>query len=138
MLGSKTKKVITFKTWHAILLGVMFIVALGVHLSSRFYPKAWVKIQGEQYRVLVADTPERWDAGLSNRPDVGDYDGMLFIFSERAERRMVMRGMLFPLDILWIQGDTIVDMAPNLQPDPAQTEAALRVYPGRLPADMVL
>jgi uncharacterized membrane protein (UPF0127 family) len=51
---------------------------------------------------------------------------------------MVMRDMNFPLDIIWLDGFTIVDMAPNLQPEKGRTEEDLTPYFARLPSTLVL
>ncbi len=138
MFGFSEKKFRAFKPWHGILVGVIALLTLGVWLRSLHWPTAWIRIKDQEYRVLVADTPKHWFKGLSDRKDLTGYDGMIFIFPALEQHAMVMRDMHFPLDILWIQGDTIVDMAPNLEPDLSQTEAELRVYQGRLPSDKVL
>ncbi len=128
----------TFKFWYALFFLVMVVVALGIWFATLYWPKALVRIKGQDLRVLVAHTPKHWFQGLSNRKDLGKYQGMLFVFPTSEQHAMVMRDMKFPLDILWIEQGVIVDMAPNLQPDPSTTEAGLKVYTARLASDTVL
>ena len=69
---------------------------------------------------------------------MGKYDGMLFVFANRVQHTFVMRNMLFPIDIVWLNKGEIVDIAPNIQPEPGKNEASLTPYFARLPSDMVL
>lgn len=86
-----------------------------------------IKIGNKTFRVELADTIFSRFRGLSGREDMGSYDGMLFIFPWRARWRMCMRGMKFPLDLVWIDGDKIVEVTPNLQPNSAIIKPSKRV-----------
>ena len=67
--------------------------------------------------VEIADeASERWQ-GLSDRANLGENNGMLFIFPNLQKRTFVMRRMHFPLDIIWIKDDEIVGIASNLAPE---------------------
>ncbi|TAN33827.1 DUF192 domain-containing protein [Patescibacteria group bacterium] len=121
---------------------IMLLVILGFSIFGKIYYSRWptavVKIGGREVSVLVADNELHRFKGWSKRDDMGKYGGMLFVFPERGQHAMVMRDMRFPLDIIWIDGTKIVDIAPNLQPDPANTEAGLTPYFARLPSTLVL
>lgn len=95
-------------------------------------------IAGRQIKVLVADNFAHLMKGWSDRKDMGEYQGMLFVFPGRGFHTMVMRDMNFPLDIVWIDGNSIVDLAPNLPPEPGRAEAQLTPYSARLPSTLVL
>ena len=116
------------KKWQLLLLAAIMLTAVGVKAYAYVWKKATVSIGGQKVRVLVADTDTRLFGGWSNHKDMGNYGGMLFIFRERAQHTMVMRDMQFPLDIVWLDGNTVVDMAPNLPPEPGRTEAELTPY----------
>ena len=42
---------------------------------------------------------------------------MLFVFPDKEERQFVMRNMNFPLDILFIDDDKIINIAADLPPE---------------------
>ncbi len=128
----------TFKVWHALFFVAMIVVALGIWFATLYWPKAIVRVGGQDVKVLVAHTPAHWFKGLSDRKSLGKYGGMLFVFPASEQHPMVMRDMKFSLDIIWIQNGLIVDIAPNLAPDPSPTESGLVVYAARLPSDSVL
>jgi len=133
------KKVKEFKRWHLIVLAVVVLAALAFKLYSVWHiSEARVTIAGVELRVRVADTPNLRFRGWSNYQDMGGFEGMLFVFPERGQHTMVMREMLFPLDIVWVDGKSVVDIAPNLQPDPAKIEAELTPYFSRAPSTWVL
>lgn len=77
--------------------------------------------------------------GLSGRPGLPWDKGMLFIFETRAPHAFWMRGMLFSLDIIWIDGDRIVDIKENL-PAPSRDipDDQLPIFKPQAAADKVL
>ena len=125
-------------TWHVWFLVGMIVLGIIFKIYASYWPHAVVKVNGYELKVLLADTPDHRYSGCSNRDNLGKYDGMLFVFAERAQHAMVMRQMRFPLDIIWLYGKTIVDIAPNLQPDPSKTEAGLFPYYARSQSTLVL
>lgn len=63
----------------------------------------------------VADTPDLRYLGLSGRKELGDYQGMLFVFDTDDIYSFVMRDMLFPLDIIFIDySGYIIDVKESL------------------------
>lgn len=133
-----TARPVEAKKWHLVLLAAIIIAAVGFKIYGSFWTERTIWLGGEKFQVLVADTQSHRAAGWSNRKDMGKYGGMLFVFPARGQHTMVMRKMLFPLDIIWIDGRTIVDMAPNLPPEPWRSEAELTPYFARLPSTLVL
>lgn len=67
-----------------------------------------VKINNEVFQVELARTAEEQTKGLSNRESLADKTGMLFVFNDYQIRNFWMRGMNFPLDIVWIKDDQVV------------------------------
>ncbi len=49
-----------------------------------------------------------------------------------------MRDMRFPLDMIWLNGHVVTDLAANLMPEPNRSEAELTVYSNKVPGDGVL
>lgn len=74
--------------------------------------------------------------GLSGRDGLADDRGMLFLFPEPGYYGFWMRDMRFPIDILWLQGGTVVELWANA-PAPNPGQAPARRDPSQL-ADAVL
>ncbi|TQQ81331.1 DUF192 domain-containing protein [Halonotius terrestris] len=53
----------------------------------------------------IADTPKKRFTGLSNTSSLGPNEGMLFIHGTEGQQSYVMRGMSFPIDIVFINAD---------------------------------
>jgi len=55
--------------------------------------------------------------GLSNRENLNNNMTMLFVFENKAKRTFVMRDMNFPLDIIFLSDNKIIDIYKNLEPE---------------------
>ena len=65
----------------------------------------------------IADTQELRETGLSGREVLGDYQGMLFVFDSQGIYSFWMKGMLIPLDYIFIDyAGYIVDLKKEIQP----------------------
>lgn len=67
--------------------------------------------------VITADLAETLDAqikGLSGREELGENEGMLFVYSNKKIPTFWMKDMLFPIDIIWIFNNKIIDISENL------------------------
>ena len=107
-----------------IFLAVIICFAVGV--------KIWNRMN------VPDDTFERQYRGLGGRADIGEYEGMYFIFSFQGKLRVVMREMRFPIDVIWLRGDTVVDIRKDLKPEPDRKESNLTSYENTSPADSFL
>lgn len=121
------------------LVFIIFLIAVvGLQLYKLYWPKATVSLAGQTLHVLVADNSYRHYKGLGGRKELAPYDGMMFLFGLPGKFGFVMRDTLFPIDIVWLAGGQVVDIAPRVQPEPGVAEADLRRYYPRLPATVVL
>lgn len=128
-----------FKRWHLVVLLVIIASALFLRWYNNRIKDATISIAGRDFIVMVARTKAQQVKGLSDRDALLDADGMLFTFGGGAGfYTVVMRSMRFPIDVIWVDGSTIVDMAPNLPPDPHQNETDLIEYRPRMPATQIL
>jgi len=65
-----------------------------------------------------ASTPELGELGLSYRDSLAPNHGMLFLFNPPQSAGIWMKGMKFPLDILWLDQDfRIVTLKERISPD---------------------
>ncbi|MEK7131208.1 MAG: DUF192 domain-containing protein [Patescibacteria group bacterium] len=127
-----------FKTWHLILIILVIVISFGYKIYGSLWTKATIKIGGRETRVLVADTYHHRLKGWSGRKDMGKFGGMLFVFPDRGQHNMVMRDMHFSLDIVWLDGMKIVDIARSLPPEPGIAEGQLTIYRARTVSTLVL
>ena len=75
------------------------------------------------YVLEVADTDEARKLGLSGRPALAKNAGMLFVFPDSAPRSIVMRGMCFSIDIVWLDAEKrIVYIQENARPESYPSE----------------
>lgn len=92
-----------------------------------------VRINDAVFTVDIADTFIERTQGLSGRPSLGENEGLLFVFDQSNIHSFWMKGMNFPIDIIWINNEQrIVHIEHDLSPDTypqsfAPEEAALYV-----------
>ncbi len=67
-----------------------------------------VTINGHQWNVELATTPEQRYLGMSGRKNVPTDTGMLFIFQDSKPRTFVMRDCYVPLDIAFINSGMLI------------------------------
>lgn len=94
--------------------------------------QATVFIGNRELTVKVAASPTERYRGLSGQKNLTDKQGMLFIHSQPAYHRYVMRGMLIPLDFIFIRGKKIVDLKTEI---PADYSGDIQ---GKIPYDLIL
>ena len=77
--------------------------------------KSTVTIGTAVYTVKIADDNLTRGKGLSGQLSLPDDHGMLFIFDNPAIQTFWMKDMLFPIDIVWISDECLVDsITPNI------------------------
>ena len=119
-----------FKSSHALLkLENIFRVIMGLPVKST------ITLKDIPLMVETAQTAKQWEKGLSDRLDLGIVDGMLFIFTSPHVPLFWMKGMHFPIDIIWLSGDKVVDLTLSA---PVETSDQLPTYSPRSPIDMAL
>lgn len=75
----------------------------------------YVKIGSLRFTVEVAKTENERKTGLSGRASINKDKGMLFVFVDQDVRpRFWMKGMEFPIDIIWIDNGKVVQISENL------------------------
>jgi uncharacterized membrane protein (UPF0127 family) len=99
-------------------------------------PQATAHIRGRTFSLDVATTPSAREIGLSQTDSLPEDRGMLFLYDTPDYYTFWMKGMKFPLDILFIRDSTIVTIARNVPP-PSGT-GDLPLYAPNEPANKVL
>ena len=117
-----------------LILAVLLVTMYPVKKSAQNAPR--LAINGNIIQVQVADTMAERTQGLSGRSSLGEYDGMLFIMNTKELHTFWMKGMQFPIDIIWIDGNAIVDISENV-PVPNNQYDIPRIQPSG-PVDRVL
>ncbi len=125
-----------------ILVGALLLVgiAVGVFYFMRYertrIKTTTVKINDTVFTVEIADTEAKRELGLGGHNSLADNEGMLFTFPSRGFHSFWMKGMMFPLDIIWIQDGIVVDVVKDA-PVP-EDYSDMSVFTPANPADMVL
>lgn len=93
-----------------------------------------IKINTTSIQVEIADREVTRMKGLSNREELLQLSGMLFIFEKPDIYSFWMKEMLFPIDIVWIDSNfTVVDIDKDVSPNTYP-----QVYRPSQPAQYVL
>lgn len=120
-----------------IFAGRLFSKLSGVNLVST---KPYVSIEDTEIFVDIADSPRELQLGLSGRKSLSKNEGMLFVFQPSdAKPSFWMEGMLFDIDIIWINDEKIVQMDLGVPKPKANTPSnQLPLYQPYVGVDYVL
>jgi uncharacterized membrane protein (UPF0127 family) len=100
-----------------ILLGASVWFLVNIKRSSdNFFPRV-VRIGEKKYFLEIAKSDVEREKGLGGREDLCAECGMLFVFDRPDRYAFWMKGMRFPLDIIWLSGDKVVFVAHNVEPN---------------------
>lgn len=102
-------------------------------------PTNQIKIGEVLLNVEIADNAGERSKGLSGRENLATSSGMLFIFDTAKQYQFWMKGMKFPLDMIFIKDGKVVDLLNNVPiPDPSMKDDNLPRYQSTVPMDMLL
>lgn len=90
--------------------------------------RAEVTINDKVITAEIVSEPAEMSKGLGGRESLGEDKGMLFIFKEEGIHPFWMKGMRFPIDIIWIDGREVIGVSKNVQPEPGVPEEYLSRY----------
>ncbi len=104
------------KIFILILSGVFLIYAISFFNEDKRI--SFLEINGQTLRIEVADTDSERMKGLSGRENIGENEGLLFVFEKEGNYGFWMKDMNFPIDIAWINKDKkIINIEKNVSPD---------------------
>lgn len=117
---------------------VILFQNFGSKTAQQQITKPYLTINGHNLKLELANSTDQKIKGLSGRISLPQDNGMLFIFDKPDIYDFWMKGMKFPLDIIWIYKNKIVTIEDNLEPtaeiDPLKIPRVRSV----LPSDTVL
>ena len=117
------RKVITFLLTLLLFFGLLIVFFL------KPINKSYVKINGKQFFVDVAKTDKQKEKGLDVYETLPVKKGMVFTFQAADYYPFWMKGMKFPIDIIYINNNKIVDIFPELSNPKTSTESPIIVKP---------
>ena len=98
-----------------VIAAALFLFTLSYYIRHPVVKKAI--INGHEIRLLLAVTDSEKQKGLGYRDSLPINSGMLFVYQNKDRYGFWMKGMRFPLDFVWINGNTIVDLTEKVATD---------------------
>lgn len=113
----------------AIFFGIIFWSLASQQIESEvpYYVKfvtlqtTTVEFNNVKIDAEVVKSASAMAKGLSGRSSLPEDKGMLFVFSAPAVQTITMQGMKFPIDIIWIMDNKVVDLTSKAQVPDANT-----------------
>lgn len=99
------------------LLGLLLILAGFSNATSELNDKITLKILDYEIEVEVADTQFSRSRGLMYRDELGENDGMLFVFPEPGYYSMWMKHTFIPLSVAFINENGVILNIADMQPE---------------------
>ena len=109
----------------AVMFGFFFYLKKGIggnigdpvlRPKAQFHDNIRLKtlIGGVTLDTEVAKSDAKRNVGLSGRSGLSGSQGMLFVFNGYGKYAIWNKDMLFPIDVLWIKDEKIVDIYENM------------------------
>jgi uncharacterized membrane protein (UPF0127 family) len=76
-----------------------------------------VEINGTKIRAEMAKSAAQKTRGLAERNFLEADQGMLFIYDQAVIPTFWMKGMRFPLDLIWLKDNLVVEITENVPTD---------------------
>jgi len=128
--------------WLVIILVVIVALIGGVWWASHRGPSfkadgELVLPNGSRVQIAILTTKAEKYRGFSKMHQPCPDCDLLFVWPVLSQPTIVMRDMLFPLDLVWLRDKQIVQLTLNIQPE-AGEESQLTKYMANEPVDAVL
>jgi uncharacterized membrane protein (UPF0127 family) len=129
------KIIVVIGIMFAIFIAFIFIQYNPFGTSAAPENTSTVTIKNQTFSVSVAETEVDKQKGLSGKASLPLTEGKLFLFDTPDTYTFWMKDMKFPIDIIFINGDTIVSIAENARP---VTSGTMPLYKPTGSSDKVL
>jgi uncharacterized protein len=129
-----------------LILAILVILVLGAYFIQKYSKGSilpigagipTVTIGNYSFKVTVATSEKDQEIGLSETNSLAINQGMIFLFQAPGYYPFWMKNMKFPIDIIYIDSDTIVTII-NDAKAPKNSSESLTIYTPTQPADKVL
>src|SRR3989344_6103570 len=128
-----------------LLVFALLLIAAGALLFTQKYLKeggelsfarktSTIIIGGHSFKVVAATSQQEREIGLSKTKSLSGDQGMIFLFEKPDYYSFWMKNMKFPIDIIYINKDTIVTIHKNAEPPVNQIDSPT-VYNPTEPSD---
>ncbi len=105
------------KTTILVLCVLLMVIFLLFYNSYKSQNITSVYFDDVKVSVEVAESQDEITKGLMYREELGENEGMLFIFQDEKERTFWMKNMLIPLDMIFLDSEkNIVQIVKNAEP----------------------
>jgi len=123
-----------------IIIGLLLLIIIGSLFSfmmSQLKRRATYVAFDKNIKITVelAQNDAAQYQGLSNRKSLCQTCGLLFVWPDYEIRNFVMRNMNFPLDIIFIADNKIMEIDSNLWPE---GDSPQNIYSSDVPVNYVL
>ena len=89
--------------------------------TTVFAPKGKVQVE-------IADTDFQRELGLGGRKNLSSGSGMLFIFDTAGQQAISQKGMLFSIDVIWMNRDKVVTFIKSNFSEKTYSDTQAEVY----------
>jgi len=124
---SQMRKKIIFSLIAVVLLVIIAILVKAVWMGKGNALNT-AEINGNIFNVEIADSEFSRLKGLRGRESLDENKGMLFLFEEKTSPVFWMKGVKFPLDLIWIDDDVIVGITENAIPAESIPAEGIKLY----------
>jgi uncharacterized membrane protein (UPF0127 family) len=132
------------------IFGIILVIFIGIVLfqfgskdkknsfsGEALFTTARVTINGQTFNVATAKSPAEQQEGLADRDAITVNQGMLFLYNNPGYYSFWMKGMRFPLDIIFIQNNKVIFVVENAQTLQPNNDSP-PLYQSLEPSDMVM
>lgn len=123
-------KILNFFLAIILILIVAFLI-----LSNMLIKNPQAEINGHTFSLYLAKTANEQEVGLAKYKSIAQNQGMLFLFERSDYYSFWMKNMHFPIDIIFISNDKVVDVFNDV---PVSANNNLPVYTTKTKANKVL
>lgn len=93
---------------------MVLLIAPFFFCAYEFGGQSLARINGREIELIVAKNERQSRKGLSGRKRLSSRQGMVFKVKPPARQLVWMKDMRFPLDILWISKDRVVEVSTDV------------------------
>lgn len=119
-----------------LIITIATLISFLIFNSSKNISTVNVEIRGKNFEAFVAKNPKDKEIGLSRFKNIKENQGMLFLFEKEDYYAFWMKDMKFPIDIIYIRENKIVDIYQNVK-NPKDQYEKMEIIKPKEASDMV-